>query len=623
MAAADPDESEMFKSLPKGLPIGEARDAWKRRESVAKLFAEGKTSYEQAGGPNHVTKRGFLWLAEMLKRTGAVTPEDASAAAATAEASAPIRAPAAATSGAPAATAESPQPPPKAPAPIYQEGLERHPPTPGPGIPEVFAPSPNPASPPASQFGGLRPGGRPLSQEEVMRALGGPLGADISRIGPPMEGRPQDQSFGGAFTTPDISTQLRNICMMYNVREPEANGIALQFLTTYQPNDYAALRRVVATAGKPGFTVDSIVNTWRALTKSWNEEGAEPEGTGGERRATIEDLEKRLGVHPGEGGDSGYESDLERLDKEERRTRLEEARLALQERRKSLGLTPGAASGNGDDNMVEVVLNLGGVPVPRRIRFDQFAAYQPYMSRTAGAQSGEEMPAWAKAIMDEQVAQRRERDEDRRRQEQQELIRQATAPMMEEIRALKAQSQGQGQESDTAKQVRELMARMSDKDRESLNQRLDQLQRGIADANTPEGIRMAQARYDAAARQLGYIPRGESAILNEQQIQLESERKAATRKDEATGKAIDIVGNRVNDRPVERLLHTTGLDQVIPEMARKTLSTPEERAGIGQPPSEAELIAAAQGLEQEAQARDMGTTAGDRRRPGIGELDRR
>lgn len=138
-----------------------------------------------------------------------------------------------------------------------------------------------------------------------------------------------------------------------------------------------------------------------------------------------------------------------------------------------------------------------------------------------------------------------------------------------------------------------------DKERnDAVLQELARLRTEVASATTPEGLRAAQHRYESTARQLGFVPRGENALLNEEQIQLEAERKSATRKDEATGKAIEILARRADKEPVQALLEKTGLDQTVRKFVeKKFLQDPSDMNSTISEPSDEELERAARILQ--------------------------
>ena len=406
-------------------------------------------------------------------------------------------------------------------------------------------------------------------------------------------------SLSGAYELPDAMTRLADMCRMLGLTPEKAKGVALSF--AYQSKDNGDLRKlreiVVGVGAAPGLA-DTIVNTWKSMNRDSGATTDSASPAEGKPAVTLEDLERRLGVPPPIR--PGVDGVIESMDRQEQQLRIEGLKLALAEKEKSLGMSGGAA-GAGEDGTIEILLNVNGIPMPKRIRESQLPMWQAWIAKPpapGGEKPADEMPAWAKALQERLDRQDREREEDRRRQQEDERLKAVVAPLFEKIGKLEERLAGGGQESQTVKELRQMREDRDKERNDAVLQELARLRTEVASATTPEGLRAAQHRYESTARQLGFVPRGENALLNEEQIQLEAERKSATRKDEATGKAIEILARRADKEPVQALLEKTGLDQTVRKFVeKKFLQDPSDMNSTISEPSDEELERAARILQ--------------------------
>jgi len=250
------------------------------------------------------------------------------------------------------------------------------------------------------------------------------------------------------------------------------------------------------------------------------------------------------------------------------------------------------------------------MPSLRRIKSSKLPMYAQFIVKAPGAagQGGEEMPPWAKAIMEEQAASRREREEDRKRAERAEELRQALAPLYEQNKKLEERlAAGTGGETDTAKELR-LMREAREKDKtDDIKSQLAGLRQDVANATTPEGLRAAQDRYMQGARQFGLVPKSEVGLLTEEQIALDGERKAVTRKDQMTGDLMEVAKTKLQEqgplRKIGQSVADAGVGREIIDFAKQKLNAtgggPKEEMV---PPTDAEYLETAKQLEAAAEA---------------------
>ena len=583
MPAEQNTDDDVFVNLPPDLSEGEARQAWKSKALIEKLMREGK-ELRQIQPPAHATLRGVKWVMQVLsgKPPGAMN-----------------QIPAPQTQGpntesrVPGPESRVTNPIPESPpnSPDDDSGKSRSNPGHKNTVPDTGDPETNRQSNPPGATPPPRDRAQMASQLEAMT---------LADIGSPTGKSP----LSGAYEPPDAMARLADMCRMLGMTPEKAKGVALSFAYQSKDNaDFRKLREIVIGVGAAPGLADTIVNTWRSMNRTGDQSTGSATSDGGDGGTTLEDLERRLGVRP---TGTGLEGEVERMNREEQQLRIQELKLALDEKRKALGL-PGGAPTPNDDGMIEILLNVGGMPMPKRIRESQLPMWQPWIAKPpapAGEKVAEEMPAWAKALQERLDRQDREREEDRRRQQEDERLKTVVAPLYEEIRKLREERRSPVE--DTV--VKELRQMREDRDKErndAVLQELGRMRAAVAEATTPEGLRAAQHRYEQTARQLGFVPRGENALLNEEQIQLEAERKSAIRKDEATGKAIEILAKKVDKEPIQSLLEKTGLDQTVRKFVeKKIMQDPSDMNSTIEEPTDAQMEEAAKllrgSVEQES-----------------------
>ena len=418
--------------------------------------------------------------------------------------------------------------------------------------------------------------------------------------------------------------------VLYGMQPEKARGILWGFQLKEDAGDMVALRRLITSAGYAPQFADECVDMFKRFMfpKNSDAKGRESEGPSSSQGApTLEDIRRSAGLDPNQGASP---EDRVRMAADVEAMKTEQLRLDIKAKRRAMGLPdPDAPSEEEEDPVVEIVLSIGGQPFPKKVRQSQVLSYAPWMPKAPGpggpGQPGEEMPGWAKAMADQNKAlqdrleqQERQRQEDDRRREQAAMVQSAVAPLQEQIRRLSEEGGG----NSTNKRIEALQAELAKNRDDEMKQHLARLETAVANATTPEGLRLARMRYDSMARELGYVPNREAGQLNQEQIELEALRKASTRKDEATGKALDIVSERVSGKPLIELADKFGLSEAAKKMARTLTSTPEERAGMGDPPTDAELAEQAERLAM-LTANGQPPASGDGRQPGTSGLTQR
>lgn len=588
--AADVDTDRwILERIPEGLPLGEARTAWLKRAEVAAMMAKGKET-RQILPATHITKRGLEWIMPLIEANGGAPP------------SATPGAPRAAPPAVPVARTHTPKPEPP------QGALMG--PDPGPTQPDDArteappAPAERPAAPSLTvgQHGGSSPL-QPQAPSEPGAAARRVLQAEMAAmtlgdVGDPLKPSP----LAGPFEAPDFAVRLAEICRMHAIQPEKARGIAVSF--SYEnPKDTRRLHEIVMAMGVPPAAADNIVRVYKSMNRSLFDRDDGGEASGDQPGApTLEQIETRMGIKPGQPV-AGIEGQISDLARQETELRIENLKLALQEKRKSMGLPVGGQQAQGEDDTVEIVLNVNGVPFPRRIKASQLPLYQAYMSPPGSQprQGQEEMPAWARAQADQLAALLRDREEDRRRRDEEDRLRNVVGPLQDKIKELeeKGASNRTAQEDAVLKELREMRERQADADRKHQEERFDRLERSLGNLGSPAALADMRTRAEAIGRSVDMVPKLEALQLSQEQLDLEAQRKANSRKDEATGRTIEIIGKRVDEHPVERIIKSTGLDQVVPDIVKRQFSTEAERAGYGTQPTEAELAAAALALERQ------------------------
>jgi hypothetical protein len=406
--------------------------------------------------------------------------------------------------------------------------------------------------------------------------------------GGPPTGTPTESPLSGAYDIPDLYNMLYAIAIENGLKPTFAVGIIRQF-RHFKANDYGALANILRVGGVVPQSRDSIVNAWKLENEhdsaGETSAGSPSVGTDAER---IARLKRELGLAPADGG-YGPRSELDLLEKRKHELDLQMMELALQEKRKAMGL-PTTSSSAPDDETMEVVLTINGMPVPKRIRTSQFGQYAQWINPPASNQPREDPQVSQLAA---QLAEMRRRDDERRENE---------------IKDLRAQMNTPRGPSPEAERIRELEQQMA-KDREDryernmaeLKRQNDQTNAALARMSGPDYLVQQQRAEQERASALGYIPKSELSRLDESQIELEAKRKAIQRKDEAQAGLYEIgkeklastgalrakvANSSMTDKLIERLAGVTD-DSGDRTHAGAASPSPEEiqaLMGAGPPP---------------------------------------
>jgi len=604
MAAAELDESHVFDNLPSDITIGQARQAWAKKELIESSLREGK-------GPKDIARRtstplkAVEWALGLITGQGKGTQQGGSSDADPSQSHS--RAPAGARGEAARGSLgeEGREPPREDPRSGQDAG----------GLPKGYRPG---FYVPAGNLDRERAGGGgqgppqgggidPQERDSLLRSIyQEPTTDSMSAERPsPMSGRVE---------IPRAYEQVLNAWVLLGMKEEKARGILWAFQMRDEPRNLPRLRQMVTASGYAPAFADECVDVFKTALFPRKPDGLESPGDGdgesSERPPSMDELRRRVAGGAGQGVSAEQRAEMAA---EIDRLEAEKIRLEIKARKRELGMEEAEAPQVEEDPIVDVVLNIGGIPQPRKIRQSQMAGFAAWLPKAGpGGQSADEPPPWAKAIMEEQAAARQRQAEADRRREQQEIVAQATGPLQEQIRQLTAKMGDEGGGSPMAKRLEALQNELAKQRSDDLQNQLKRLEAAVSQATTPEGLRLAQARYDAAARQLGYIPRSENSLLNEEQITLEAERRAAMRKDDATAKAIDLASRRLDGKPLIEVAEKFGIADAAKKLARNMTSSQEEREGIGQNPTDAEI---------EAEARRLAGMTGEPPPPPPGQGD--
>ena len=555
MAPADSTEEDVFKDLPPDLPLGEAKTVWARRADVQNLIKDGKGA-TSIRAKIHCTQKAAEWLhAKLTEQSQPVEKGE---------------------------TGGSESPAEAATAAAAKEVLARAPA--GEGVRNPPPPAQNPAA------GG---GGTPMStRQEIPPERRQQMAAQLEALTLADVGAPAGRSpLAGQIEMPDMTNRLAEMCRLLGLTPEKAKGVAVAF--AYQAKDARDLRKLREIAigvGAPPGLADTIANTYRSMNTSIFESGSSSsldEGT-----ATLEDVERRLGIRPTATGTEGV---VERLNREEQELRIQRARLELEKQKKDLGMTSGSSVGSSDDGMMDILINVNGIPMPKRIKESEYPRWQPFLAKPPGAERpADEVPAWAKALQDQNKAlqdrlerQDRERDDERRRREEDERLDRRLAPIEKAL----TDRPGPSAESQELKALRDEMRLRDQRDTDS---RFDRLERLYAQGRSPEE---ADKILDAESKRMsgrGWVPRGQITDLTQEKVELENERdlnKAKVGMQTDLGHAATDI---IKERPVRGLAKDFGLDKVAPEIIRQRAGMVPENRGdlVEQPPEHMERAAA-------------------------------
>ena len=555
------DESE-FDKPPFGIKPGQLRTAWQNREQIWAKADAGKTTKDMIP-VFHVPGAAIDWV--VARR--AALPAAGAPAAESAPDGSPIG-----RSDQPAAASRAEESPPPATPP-----------------PRTF-----PTQRPAQQATPAAPAAEQPVQGEPFRPVSAP-GPDLSSIGSPMRA-PQ---VGGAYEVPDIYATLFNVCKAWGLKPEEANGVVFTFAYQAAPDDIDALRRILVTAGKNRWVVDSIVNTWGTVVQQMGGEGSPislPRGA--EER--IHAVQKRLGIRDASKVVDPDDMAVEDLERQEHLLKIQETKLAIEERQRALTARSGGTP-PGEDDMVDILLDVNGVPTPRRIRASQLGMYQPYtmQPRQNQPQQDEGPPAWFKPYAEKIATDAEERKLERAKREQTEAVQAAVGPLAEEIKRLKESQQSNPQQSELGRKYDALIEQIRNDSAKDLQTRLDRMEGAIRSSNNPDVALQIIDRERAVAGRMGMIPALSAGQLQADQVALEAERDTNRSRNAAQTELFHVVTDRAKEKPVKDLVTTLGIDQVAKGVLRKNFATEEERAGTGVAPNPDEMLAAAQSLESQ------------------------
>src|SRR5487761_2744751 len=463
MATAEEQDESIFERLPEGVTKGQAKQAWRARELIWRL-TDDKTPMADVARTVRAPATAVEWViqgrtgpAEMPHRS---TPDE----------------------GAGHAT----------PTGGVDEGGKAPPPT---EVPKGAMTGPPDRT--EERGGGTPPSTKTEkkwepTEEEKIHALGSDT-ADLSRVGAPVS----RSGIAGDIESPDQLGLLKKIMMAYGLQEPQANGIAFTFSIEAEMYDLDTLRRLLVTAGKNNYIVNSVVHSWEVVLKRMG--SAAPATTKSRSlQERIDAAQKGLGMKSGPGAQTPEDMTMDDIERRKAQIELKtlemgytEREAALAERERALRTTTGGPATPGDDGKVDLMVSIGGsLPQKLRVPADQAAYYDRWIVKSGPPSESErpkdEMPAWAKALQDQNKAlqdrlerQDRERDDERRRREEDERLDRRLAPIEKAL----TDRPGPSAESQELKALRDEMRLRDQRDTDS---RFDRLERLYAQGRSPE-----------------------------------------------------------------------------------------------------------------------------------------
>jgi hypothetical protein len=411
---------------------------------------------------------------------------------------------------------------------------------------------------------------------------GGPVGGQPSGP-PPLE---------GSYVIPDIYVTLYNTMVEMGLKPLYALGVIRQF-RHFKPEDYDQLDNILRGGGTSVQARDQILRAWRLeTTPSEQSKGGAAETTGSAESA-LKTLKEELGMAP------SSKTKLEALLEEKNQLELEEIQLRIQERRKNLGLTE--EEPEEEDPMTTILLDINGVPVEKKVRQSKIPQYAPYMKKVdSGAPPAPTISPEVAELRAKLAAETAHREAMEKQQAEDRWRR-----LEEQLAELKSGGAGGGA-NDKISKLEDAITRMREdsakREADSYRAQLESTRAELQRVSSPSYIEERDRMLLAEARKKGMIPAAEAAQLQEAQIGLKEKLNAATRKDEAQGKAIDVAANRMADKPVSALLDKTGLVPLVGELVKKNIREPGSEEAGAKPPAPEEVARLAGILEAEERA---------------------
>jgi hypothetical protein len=383
---------------------------------------------------------------------------------------------------------------------------------------------------------------------------------------------------------------LRNVLYSAGVKPSAVEGIIMGYSHTPMDN-VDDLARMMRTAGCTPVQVNFATELWRREVTDIEDESASTEAVA----SPLDRLkQKHLGAAPrpvGTGPGTTNDTELAELNRRDEELDKRRIRLVIQRKEQDLAVQEAELTRQGgqpapgqphpaadEDEIVSLNLEIGGVPVTKRVRISEISKWERYIPepRTRGA-AADESPTVQR--LQAELAEMRERD--RRREEDEKWNRR-----FEQLEARVAGGGGTSDRDDIRKEMQEMREqRLKDeKDRladqvEAGNKAISRLEERVERMGS---VDYALQREDVARREalrLGMVPKGEAARLTQEQIELEAERDAAKTRSNAQAESAKILAEEVRGRPkLAKEISEAGLPKLAVDVIRKVTSTPEEQA---------------------------------------------
>lgn len=570
-----------FDNPPRGVKPGQLRTAWQNRVGIWAKTAEGKTP-SQIYPVYHVPLAALDWV--NARRPAPPTDNDSGSRIGTGSPE-PGSEPGSASQPA----AENPP-----------RGVDDRQPRASPqNRPERATPGGQGADQPgtAEPFRPISAPGPDLTAGKAPQPMYGG-GPDLSAMGSMIPG----PRFGAKFEVPDVYQSLYNLCIAYGVQAPQAEGIVWSYQNQSDPTDMNALRRLLTIAGKNKIVTEEIVNGWATIIRRMGDESGVPMGPR-DAKAVLEDVQKRLGMTTEQSADPMM-MDVEDLKKQQLALEIEKTREEMAERRRQMRERSGAATAGAEEDMIDILLDVNGMPTPRRIRASALPMYQPFIARPrdAGPAQPEGPPDWFKPYADKIATDAEERRIERSRREQQEAVAAAVGPLQEQLKQLKEGLAGNPQQSALEAKYDALVRQLQDQTAKETQSRFDRMEAMIRSSNNPDAALSILDRERAIAGRMGMVPASSVGKLEEEQVQLEAEREANKSRSSAQTEAFHVLTDRAKEKPVMTMAREAKLPQLVGEVLKQRVGgLPENQGDLVEQSPEHMAEAAAQ-LERQAGA---------------------
>jgi hypothetical protein len=386
---------------------------------------------------------------------------------------------------------------------------------------------------------------------------------------------------------------LFDILTEIGLKKEQARGICRLFRWS-NPRDYSKLHELMSRYGVVPSLQDTVVEAWKNETRDVDEaptEGSSPE-------ETLRYVDRILGRDRGNPPTENMDFDaLKRrameLEVKEREAAITQREQSLRDKQESLGATTGAGR---DDGTMEVMLNVGGMVYPKRIRESQLPVYRQFIVQPKGQGGEEEVPPWAKAIVDQNKALQDRLDrrdiqeaEDRKEHERDERL---VRILNERLGPIEQRFNATPQESETAKRLASLEAKLADKSAEELREWQKRMEDLVRQGMTLDAAEKRLAAEDQVARHRGFVRPDEASRLEQDQVELEAERAELRNKAKAQGDLATVGVETLRGRPkiLEKIVEKGGVERGLKVLDRLT-TPPDEQGGEPRQPSEEEIRA--------------------------------